>query len=436
MLKSSTPRSSRVRPIADPTAEVDPSRVDVQQVIRLGLEQFIYQAGLLLVQQVMEAEATQLAGKRYARADQKPHYRHGGQPGSVYLAGQKVRLQKPPVRTRPAPEQPAQEVPLESYRAFSQPEAMSTAVFERLLPGVSCRDYARTVETVVRGHGISKSAVNRKAIATTAQAVEAFYTRKLDTVLATDRQYLFVLDGGKALAKAVPQVFGSEIAIQRSQVHKKRNVLDYLPKEHQERIGKKLTAAWGMKDYSEAHKALMAVHKELELSDSATNSLLEGLEQTLTVHKLGVSSELRRSIASTNTIESMFSMGVVGATTLARHYQRNVKHWQNEKQVERWLVSALLEVEQRLRRVRDYRSLKMLQWKTSLPLLEVVEIDSCRLTRPTPRPSSTSTRAMRSLSERPKRSSRQTTNSSPGRRLSISLSSPGLAACTPLSLSS
>jgi transposase-like protein len=146
--------------------------------------------------------------------------------------------------------------------------------------------------------------------------------------LATDRQYLFVLDGGKALAKAVHRVFGKDVALQRCQVHKKRNVLDYLPKEHQERIGKKPTAAWGMKDYQEAHKALMAVHKELErLSDSAAHSLLEGMEQTLTVHRLEVPSELRRSLASTNVIESMFS--------LARHFQRNAKSWKDEKQVER-----------------------------------------------------------------------------------------------------
>lgn len=279
MPKSSTPRSSRVKPLADPTAfQVDLKQVDIHQVVRLGLEQFVYQAGLLLVRQVMEAEATQLAGQRYARSSEKTAHRHGCQPGSVYLAGQKVAVEKPRVRTKSTDSQPAQEVPLESYQAFAQPDAMNAAILERLLAGVSCRDYARTVETVIQGHGISKSAVSRKAIAITAQAVEDFYNRKLDTLdlvvvlmdgiqaggvdnivclgidskghkhvlglrqgatenhmvcrellaelvergLSADRQYLFVLDGGKALAKAVHQVFGKDVALQRCQVHKKR----------------------------------------------------------------------------------------------------------------------------------------------------------------------------------------------------------------------
>lgn len=127
--------------------------------------------------------------------------------------------------------------------------------------------------------------------------------------LKVDDDYLFVVDGSKALAKAVKKIFGENTAIQPCQVHKRRNVSDKLPKEHQERIDKRLAASYAMNEFDEASKAVEKVFDELaSLNESAAGSLLEGMEETLTVHKLGLLGDLKRILSSTNCIESMFSM--------------------------------------------------------------------------------------------------------------------------------
>lgn len=157
------------------------------------------------------------------------------------------------------------------------------------------------------------------------------------------------------MSKAIKKVFGQNSVIQRCQVHKRRNVSDKLPKEHQVRIDKRL-AAYGMNTPDEARKAVESVFEELiGLSEPAAASLEEGMEETLTVHKLGLSGDLKRILSSTNCIESMFSM--------SRRYKRNVKKWKGSSHVERTLVVTLLEAERRFRRVRGYRELRDLQTK-------------------------------------------------------------------------
>jgi len=138
-------------------------------------------------------------------------------------------------------------------------------------------------------------------------------------------------------------------------VHKRRNVSDKLPKEHQVRIDKRLSAAYGMNELSEARKAVESVFDELvSLNESAAGSLAEGMEETLTVHKLGLTGDLKRILSSTNSIESMFSM--------ARRYKRNVKKWKkNTNHIERTVVLTLMEAERRFRRLRGYRELKDLK---------------------------------------------------------------------------
>jgi transposase-like protein len=168
---------------------------------------------------------------------------------------------------------------------------------------------------------------------------------------------LFVIDGAKALSKAIKKVFGQNSVIQRCHVHKRRNVWDKLPKEHQTRIDKRLAAAYGMNELNEARKAVEAVFDELvELNEPAAGSLTEGMEETLTVHKLGLKGNLKRIFSSTNSIESTFSM--------SRRYKRNVKKWNKKtNHIERTLVMTLVEAEKRFRRVRGYRELKDLQLK-------------------------------------------------------------------------
>lgn len=150
---------------------------------------------------------------------------------------------------------------------------------------------------------------------------------------------LYVLDGGKALTAAVKKYGGESIAIQRCQVHKRRNVLDHLSDEHKSGVAKKLNAAYALEDYGAAKQALQMLHRELmDLNPSAARSLEEGLEETLTVHRLHLPIQLRKTMASTNVIESAFS--------IVNLVCRNVKRWHGGDQRERWVGSGLLVAEE------------------------------------------------------------------------------------------
>lgn len=337
--------------------------------------------------------------------------RWGSQQGLVYVNGQKLNIKKPRVVRKSGGKH--NEVELETYKEFSKPTAMNEAIMAKVLAGVSMRDYAGTIEEVLDGHGVSRSAVSRRAVKESSKQLEQFYTRRFDgqnfvvimidgigvsdvenivalgvdiwgkkqvlgvrqgatenTIVCTelledlverglpaDEDYLFVIDGAKALAKAIKKVFGQNSVIQRCQVHKRRNVSDKLPKEHQTRIDNRLAAAYGMNELQDARKAVEDVFDELVgFNESAAGSLAEGMEETLTVHKLGLTGDLKRIFSSTNSIESMFSM--------SRRYKRNVKKWNKKtNHIERTLVVTLLEAERRFRRVRGYRELKDLQSK-------------------------------------------------------------------------
>jgi len=164
---------------------------------------------------------------------------------------------------------------------------------------------------------------------------------------------LYVLDGGKALAAAVRRHAGAAARIQRCQIHKRRNVLDHLPEEHRPAVKKALQNAYAMTEYADAKRGLERLHRELmDLNPSAARSLEEGLEETLTVHRLRVPLKLRRTLASTNVIESAFS--------IVETVCRNVKRWHGGDQIERWVGSGLLVAERKFRKVRGYREIPSL----------------------------------------------------------------------------
>jgi len=360
----------------------------------------------------MEAEVETLAGPRYVRNTGHDAHRWGSQQGLVYVSGQKVNITKPRVVRKNAKGK-CSEVELETYNEFSKPTAMNEAIMAKVLAGVSTRDYAGTIDQVVEGHGVSESAVSRRAVKEAGKQLAEFYNRRftdqefvaimvdgigiadVDNIVAlgidiwgkkhvlgvrqgatentqvvlelledlvergvkAEGDYLFVIDGAKALSKAIKKVFGQNSVIQRCQVHKRRNVSDKQPKEHQGRIDSRLAAAYAMNELNDARKAVESVFDELVgLNESAAGSLAEGMEETLTVHKLGLKGDLKRILSSTNCIESMFSM--------SRRYKRNVKKWNTKTDhIERTLVVTLLEAERRFRRVRGYRELKDLQTK-------------------------------------------------------------------------
>jgi len=167
------------------------------------------------------------------------------------------------------------------------------------------------------------------------------------------RPRLYVLDGAKALHAAVSKVAGAAALVQRCQLHKKRNVLDHLPPQYHANVLRQMNAAYAMRDYEAARQALERLLRELmHLNPSAARSLEEGLEETLTVHRLGLPESLRRSLSSTNIIESVFS-GV-------EDHCRRVKRWRAGDHLQRWVASALLKVESRFRRIRGYKEMPAL----------------------------------------------------------------------------
>ena len=164
---------------------------------------------------------------------------------------------------------------------------------------------------------------------------------------------LYLLDGGKALSAAVKKHAGEAAAIQRCQVHKRRNVLDHLTDEHKPSVAKKLNAAYALEEYAAAKTALNTLHRELmDLNPSAARSLGEGMEETLTVHRLRMPPQLRKTLASTNVIESAFSV--------VERVCANVKRWHGGDQRERWVASGLLVAEKQFRRIQGYKQIPVL----------------------------------------------------------------------------
>jgi len=165
---------------------------------------------------------------------------------------------------------------------------------------------------------------------------------------------LYILDGGKALSAAVKKHAGESVAIQRCQVHKRRNVLDHLTDEQKPAIAKKLNAAYALEDYVAAKRALDTLHRELmDLNPSAAGSLGEGMEETLTVHRLHLPVQLRQTMASTNVIESAFS--------IVEQVCKNAKCWHGGDQRERWVGSGLLVAEKQFRRITGYKLIPVLR---------------------------------------------------------------------------
>jgi putative transposase len=372
--------------------------------LRAAVTEFAGEAGLGLMQTRIAEEVEQRAGRRYERRADRGVHRWGEGDGYVVWSGRKVPIRRPRLRDRGGGE-----VVLERYGLFQEDGAMQREVSRRVLAGVSSRKYEQVLDDLCEGYGISKSSVSRQWRAASAEALRDLCERPLgelelavlmldgvrfgdillvvalgidagggkhvlglwqgDTESATvvgglldelirrglspQKKYLFVLDGSKALSKAVRTKFGVEVLIHRCHVHKRRNVLGHLPKRYQGRFGGRLKAAWNMKDYAAAKQELEALVKELaELNPSAAASLEEGLAETLTLHRLGVPEALRVSLRSTNLIESCFS------TT--RETSGRVKRWRTAEQVWRWAGSSLLEAEKRFKRVKGYRGMTVL----------------------------------------------------------------------------
>lgn len=392
------------------TVELPVSLAAVVEGLTDEIEQLAGQAGLLIMHAVMEAEVEQLAGPKGRHEPQRANSRWGRQRGYAVLGGKKVRLTRPRVRN-----EAGGELALQSYARFQSPPRRRGSIYKKLIHGISTRKYERAIEEFTDGYGISKSAVSRQWVTATRGGLQALCERKIGELghiavllidgllyagecivvaLGVDQQgkkhvlglvqgasenaavvqgllddliqrgldaeakRLYVLDGSKALRSAVHKTFGQAIAVQRCQIHKRRNVKEYLPPEHQRAVDARLKAAYSMTGYAEARKMLRSTVTWLEsLNPSAAASLREGLEETLTLHKLRVPEELRRSLRSTNLIESAIS--VVRATT------RRVKRWRPGDMRLRWSAAGLLAAEKGFRRIRGYKSMSVLLAKVN-----------------------------------------------------------------------
>jgi len=368
--------------------------------VRDDVEAFAAELGLSIIQQVMAAEIQRKTG----RWGQQRAWRYGQQPGYVIFGGRKVPLQRPRLRS---PQN--QELELSSYKAFQSRGKLQEAVARQLTRQCSTRDYEGAIESCLKGYGISRSSVSRHWKAATAKELERLTQRPVpkdllvlmidskffggDCVVAamgvdlqgkkhvlglwhgatenativkelledlvargleTERKLLIVMDGAKALRKAVQMVLGQQALVQRCRIHKLRNVLDHLPEEKKDQAAWRLRAAWGKKDPKAAEKELRKTAQWLEgFAPMAASSLLEGLEETLTVQKLQLAPELSRLLASTNLIENCFSQ--------AAHRVRRVKRWYGPQMILRWTAAALLAAEKQFRRIKGCDQLEPLE---------------------------------------------------------------------------
>jgi putative transposase len=382
--------------------------------------------GLGVLAELMEEEVDEVVGPKGRHDPERTAVRHGREAGEVTLGGRRVALERPRVRSADG----TSELPMQTYAHFADRDPLTAAVLERMLAGVSTRDYRRVQEPVgeaveAEARSTSKSAVSRQFVARTRENLEALMHRRLDDVrlavlmldgidlkgrtnvvalgistdgvkiplglwegstenaavatallsdlvdrgLDVEQGVLCVLDGAKALRKAVRDVLGVGTPVQRCVRHKERNVCDHLAERDRPAVKQRLRAAWRLDDHAVALERLRALAGELDRSHpGAAASLREGMEETLTLQRLGIRGSLKQTLASTNPCESMIEC--------VRRSSRNVKRWQSGDMALRWTAAGMLEAERQFRRVIGYRDLAK--------LAVAIERDLARTTIPSP----------------------------------------------------
>ena len=368
------------------------------RVIRSGkqaLDAVMLEMGRMVAESVMLMEREEVAGPDYYPTD--PAFKKWAhEEGSIFLGDQKVKVTRPRLR-----HMEQGEVTLQSYARLRAPGAFSEELLEKILRGVSTQKYAETVLQAGEALGVSSSTVSRKLVDLTAMKLKAFQERSLadctpfalflDTIhrggeaflvalgvdvsgekmalgfwqgssenhelcealfrdlerrgLALSRRILFVTDGGSGLRKALRERFGKKLVHQRCAIHKSRNLQRHLAKPYRNEAHRQLTTALEQTRYADAKHLLLELEAWLRTkNESAADSLLEAFEELLTVHRLKVPALLRKTLMSTNPIESMFS--------LVRHSERNIKRTRGSAMLQRWLGTVLLSWEQPFKRVK------------------------------------------------------------------------------------
>lgn len=387
--RSEGKREVDFRAAAKALSAVESAVAMIQDLIPLGLAKF--------EEEIQKAVET-LAGPRYRRTSgDRRYYRWGSERGSIYMSDQKVPVRVPRVRDV---HQNA-EVRHEVYERLQEPRERDEQLLGRILRGLGCRNYEETAALIPEVFGLSGSTVSRRFIRASARKLQELLERDLsgydfvalfmdgktfgddemiiaigvtlagekvvlgliqsasenkavcrdflkslvDRGLSYEEGLLCVLDGAKGFHSAVKSVFGGSALIQRCRWHKRENVLSYLAESRRAAMRRKIQAAYQKPTYEKAKAALKTVRGELSLmNESAAKSLDEGLEETLALHKLGLATELSLSFSTVNVIESV--QAHIGRLT------DHVDHFRSSDQKQRWVGTALVEIEPRLRRVR------------------------------------------------------------------------------------
>ena len=379
----------------------------LKQLAREALWDTVVYSGLAFVEEELEAERTALCGPRYAHDAERAALRAGHVASSLTLGGRRVEVDRPRVRSTDG-----HELPLPSWREWSSRDPLKQRAAEQMVLGVSSRRYARSLERLpeeFQVHGVSKSAVSERFVVGTANRLAALMRRKLNGLklmavmidgvrfadhvvlaaigvdlggkkhtlglregatenaaackalledliergLSSERCLLFVIDGAKALRKAVTDTFGPRAFIQRCREHKKRNVTDALPERMRATVRSAMSQAYATREAKRARQLLENLARSLERNHpSAAGSLREGLEETLTVMRWELPESLERVLSSTNLIENLFSR--------VREMARRVRRWQGGEMILRWTAAGVLEAERNFRKIAGYRSLAKL----------------------------------------------------------------------------
>ena len=398
---SGQPPSSR--PV---TIQVPLPVLGVVNGVREAFHGFCIATGLQVLEAMMEADREVLCGAKGRHQVERPAWRGGSVDSQVTLGGRQVELPRLRVRSSDG------EVPLASFQWAAATDPLDEHTLAAVAAGVSTRRYAGTLDPVpadVTERATSSSAVSRRFVALSTKRLQAFLSRPLGELdlravcidgkvfrdhcmvialgidtqgrkhvlglregatetaavttgllsdlvtrgLPTDRTLLFVIDGATGLRRAITDVFGSRGVVQRCQVHKWRNVIGHLPERLHASVGKALRDAWNLDSADRAARVLKRLAGSLEHDHpGAAASIREGLDETLTVQRLGLTGALQRTLRTTNIIENLNGS--------VEHYSRNVKRWRGGQMIQRWVASALVEAEKHFRRVRGYRGLQHL----------------------------------------------------------------------------
>ncbi len=387
---------------------VEEAFADVQQ----SFEKLCLAAGIEALGVMMEADVESTCGPRHGRVERREAHRWGSTRGRIGFHGGKVAIERPRVR-----DVHGREVPIPSWDRATSENWLGRWAMNLMLINVSTRRFGRALRLpegdVPAGHGsgVSKSAASRRFVALSSEKLDAFMSvdlSKLDLLViqidglrvsddlvlvaaigidseggkhplalvegATENtatvqalldnlverglnpqvSRLFIVDGAKALSKAIRATFGRQVAIQRCQIHKARNIMDRLPKELHASTRRVLRQAWELDDADKAEKLIRNLARRLDQDrPGAAASILEGLDEILTVVRLKLPMELRRSLACTNIAENM--MGTI------RRVTRNVKRWRNGKMALRWVAAGMIEAAKGFRKLKAHKQLPILR---------------------------------------------------------------------------